>query len=76
MICFLRVGNDSVEEATRCPSIKYAIAEYRVEAEELARYDQRLDASIHIARSMAEVAEYPDYVLSLGPKGGVIVGRT
>lgn len=75
-VCFLRMGDDYLEDATRCHSIRDAIEEYREVAEELNGYEQKIEASIHIAKTMDEVAEYPDYVLSLGPRGGVKVETT
>lgn len=71
MKCYLRVGNDYLDDATACPSIRYAVNEFRAVAEELDRYGQRIEASVHIANSRDEIAEYPDYVLELGPRGGV-----
>lgn len=71
MKCFLRMGNDSLDEAVRCPSLKYAKGEFMATALELDRYGQRIDASIHIATDADEVVEYPDLVLSLGPRGGL-----
>lgn len=76
MICFLRIGDDYPDDATRCPSIAYAKAEFAAAATELDRYGQRIEASIHIAASKDELSEYPDYVLSLGPRGGIHMERT
>jgi hypothetical protein len=72
---YLRVGDDYLEDAVPYRSRAAAVAAYADEARQLARYDQRLEASIHIADSMDEVAEYPDFALSLGPRGGVRVER-
>lgn len=69
--CYLRVGNDYLEDSQRCPSIAYAVREFQVIAVELARYGQEIEASVHVAASKDELQEYPDYVLSLGPRGGV-----
>ena len=71
MKCFLRVGNDFLEDATRCSSKRYAIAEFRAIAEELSQFGQEIEASIHYASKRSELQEYPDFVLSLGPRGGV-----
>ena len=68
---YLRIGDDSFEAAAEHSSLRDAKAEYREVAEELDRYGQRIDASVHIAESRDECAEYPDYVLSLGPRGGI-----
>ena len=69
--CYLRVGADYLDEAIKCPSIKFAIGEFQAIAQELDNYGQRIEASIHIANKRSEIAEYPDYVISLGPRGGV-----
>lgn len=69
--CYLRMGNDPLEEAILFPSIAEACDEFLDTARELARYGQRIEASIHIADNFYEVAEYPDYVLALGPRGGL-----
>lgn len=76
MICFLRMGGDYLDDAIRCPSIAYAKAEFAAAATELDLYGQHIEASIHIAASKDQLAEYPDYVLSLGPRGGVRTDRT
>lgn len=69
--CYLRIANDDINEATRCRSIAYAKGEFMAAAQELDGYGQRIEASIHIADTWDEVDEYPDYVLSLGPRGGL-----
>jgi hypothetical protein len=74
-ICYLRIGNDSIGAVTRCESIRAACEEFRGIAEGLARFGQEIDASVHIAPTRDEVAEYPDLVLSLGPRGGLRVER-
>lgn len=71
MICFLRMANDYLEEAEKCSSIAGAVRAFEHTARELARYGQYTEAAIHIAKTLDEVVEYPDYVLSLGPRGGV-----
>ena len=73
--CFLRIGNDYLDAATRCDSIRAACAEFRDIAGGLARFDQRIEGSIHLAPCKAQVVEYPDFVLSLGPRGGLRVER-
>ena len=74
--CFLCFSTDTLDEAKKCQSIEFAKGEFMAVAEELARYGQTIEATVHIARRRSEVAEYPDYVLSLGPRGGLKVGRT
>ena len=76
MKTYLRIGSDYLDDAKRYRSKKRAIeAFYRV-ASELARHDQRIEASLHYARTKDELQEYPDFVLSIGPRGGVKVERT
>ena len=69
--CYLVLSTDTLDEAIKCSSISYAVEEYRAIAQELGNYGQRIEASIHIANKRSEIAEYPDYVISLGPRGGV-----
>lgn len=69
---YLRIGDDTLEEALRFTQKTDAIAEFRRVAEELAQYGQAIDASLHIAPSRAEVVEYPDFVLSLNESGRVV----
>ena len=71
MKCFLRQGSDYLEDAEPHNSIGDAKAAFLETATELAGYGQVHEASIHIADSIEEVVEYPDYVLSLGPRGGL-----
>lgn len=73
---FLRMGSDYLEDAKPYRSKRAAVDAFADTARELARYDQRIEASVHIAPTMAEVVEYPDFVLSLGPRGGVRVEST
>jgi hypothetical protein len=68
---YLRMGNDYLNEAARHATLRDAVAAFREVANELGRYDQRIEASIHIAAKRSECDEYPDYVLSVGPRGGV-----
>jgi hypothetical protein len=72
---YLREGNDRLEEATRCDTKAEAINLYRRNMEELHEYGQEHDAAIHIAENREALQEYPDWVLSRGPRGGVRVER-
>jgi len=71
MAYYLRMGNDYLNEAERHATLRDAVAAFREVANELGRYGQRIEASVHIADKRSECAEYPDYVLSVGPRGGV-----
>ncbi len=75
MKTYLRIGSDYLNDAKRYRSKNGAIEAYRLVATELARYEQRIDASLHYARNHDELHEYPDFVLSLGPRGGVKIER-
>ena len=72
---FLRLGSDYLEQARPYRTRAAAVAAYGYAARELAEYGQDLDASVHLAPTRAELVEYPDLVLSLGPRGGVRVER-
>lgn len=67
---YLRTGDDCLEDAVRHRTLADAKADFMETATELWRYGQHIDASVHIAPNRYYVAEYPDYVLSLGPRGG------
>jgi hypothetical protein len=73
---YLRFQDDYLEDAKAYQSKSAAIEAYRETMEELGRFGQRIEASLHIANSKAELAEYPDFVLSPGPRGGVRVEST
>lgn len=45
-------------------------------ATQLAGFGQTLRASLHIAKTVEAVSDYPDYVLSLGPRGALRCDRT
>ena len=72
---FLRLGSDDLDQARRYRTRAAAVAAYGHAAREQAEYGQDLDASVHLAPTRAELVEYPDLVLSLGPRGGVRVER-
>jgi len=75
MAYFLRMGADYLEDAVKHGTKAGAIAAFRETSDELDRYGQSITASIHIADTMEEVVEYPDFVLERGPRGGVKVER-
>ena len=72
---FLRLGADALDQACPYRTRAAALAAYGYVARELAKYGQAIDASVHITPSRAALVEYPDLVLSLGPRGGVRVER-
>ncbi len=75
VLVFLRVDNDSLDDARPFNTLRGAKARFRHIASELARYDQDCVATVHYARRRDELNEYPEYILELGPRGGVIVSR-
>ena len=68
---FLRLGADTLDDVLRFRTKAAAVDHYRSVAQELNRFGQSLEASIHRANSKQAVEEYPDFVLCLGPRGGV-----
>ena len=76
MAYYLRIGRDYLDQAERHATLGDAKAEFREAAAELLRYGQRLEASVHIGKSKSELDEYPDYVLSVGPRDGMRCERT
>ena len=72
---FLCLGADSVENALLFQTKTAALHKYQRVAQELERYGQELGASLHRAPSRHALSEYPDYLLALGPRGGVSVER-
>ena len=61
---FLRFADDYLEAAKGLKTLKGAREAYEETAEELWRYGQAIEATVHIAGSIDEVAEYPDYLLT------------
>jgi len=75
MAYFLRMGADYLEDAVKYTSKAGAIDAFRETSDELDRYGQSISASLHIADTLDDVVEYPDFVLERGPRGGVKVER-
>lgn len=71
MAYYLRMGPDYLDAAMVFKSKAAALDEFETTARNLARYGQRIEASLHIADSRGALQEYPDFVLSLGPRGGL-----
>ena len=76
MAYYLRIGSDCLDQAERHSTLGDAKAEFLCSARELAMFGQPLEASVHIGKRKSELDEYPDYVLSLGPRGGLRCERT
>jgi len=70
---FLRMGDDCLEDALMFRTKTAAVHKFQRVAQELACYDQHLEASLHLALNRNTLNEYPEHVLVLGPRGGVQV---
>lgn len=68
---FLREGSDALDKARPFPTLRAAVDAFATSARELARYGQAHEATVHVAARADQVDEYPDYMLTLGPRGGV-----
>ena len=73
---YLRIGDDDLDQARAYRTRAAAIDAFAEVARELDRFGQEIEASIHLAPCRDQINEYPDFVLSLGPRGGVRVERT
>ena len=71
MTYYLCVGADPLDDACGYARKSDALDTFRDVAEGLARFGQSIEGTIHIADKRSEIVEYPDFVLSLGPRGGV-----
>lgn len=68
---FLHHQGDTTPDPTPYRAKSHALAAYAAVAKGLYVYGQTHGATLHRARSVADVREYPDFVLALGPRGGV-----
>ena len=78
---YIRFDNQYLEDAELCDSITEAKRYFADTARDLGRYyGQKVTASLHLYdRRVTEgkhCQEYPDFLLSVGPRGGVRVERT
>lgn len=71
MAYYLRMGSDYLEQASKFGSKANALHAFETAARELDRYGHRIEASLHIADRKDDLQEYPDFILSLGPRGGL-----
>lgn len=76
MKVYLRLGADALTDAKRYRTKADAIAAFKAVAEELDRYGQRIEGTLHFARNREELAEYPDRLLELTARGTVKESRT
>lgn len=72
MIVYLRFADDYLADSIRFKSKKTAVEYFANTARELARYGQKIEATLHVGQSLEEIVEYPDFILSLGPRGGIV----
>ncbi len=75
MKCFLRIGSDYLDEAEPFDSIHSARDEAERVIRQLGGFGQHIEASIHIAARKDDLVEYPDYVITPGPRGGIQIER-
>lgn len=76
MKCYLLYSTSyDQSDAELCDSIGEAKREFMRTAEELDRYGQAIEASIHLrderCHDEPKLCEDPSYALSLGPRGGL-----
>lgn len=71
MAYVMRYADSPREEVTRFETIDAATAAFIKRAGDLARFGQSVEASLHFLRYNGAWEEYPDYLLSIGPRGGV-----
>ena len=74
---FLVLASDHISDRKRVmvfDTKRDAVSHYRSVADDFLRFsDVAPEATIHVAPSYAEAVEYPDFVLSIGPRGGTQV---
>ena len=71
MKTYLRLGADTLLAAQPYQSKAAAIAAYAKAARDLARFGQCIEAALHYAKNTDKLNEYPDFVLSIGPRNGI-----
>lgn len=75
MRVYLLYQGEYLEDATGYQSKWAAVDAFERTARELDRFGQKIEASLHLG-VQGELNEYPDFVLSLGPRGGLRVEKT
>lgn len=80
MKCYIRFNSDYLEDAEFCESVKAARDYFQSVAAELNGFGQSVEATIHVYDRSVEDSprcqEYPDYILGIGPRGGIRMERT
>lgn len=74
--CFF--ATDNLDHAIAFRQKSAAIDNYRALLAEHLRYGEPHNApqaSLHYANRRSEIDEYPDFILSCGPRGGVVCER-
>lgn len=69
MAYFLAYPRDYASDFEEYPTKKAALAAFRKTGRELARVGQYSEAVLYKADTRSEVRDYPDFVLSYGPRG-------
>jgi hypothetical protein len=69
---FLRIGNDYLDASMGYFTKSAALDEYEEVAREAIRFGNTPpEATIHMAPGRGQLQEYPDFVLTVGPRGGI-----
>lgn len=80
MRCYLYYAGTGHEKPIPYRSMAEAREEFLLTARELDRFGQAMTATLHMrderVHDEPKMAEYPDYVLSLGPRGGLKLETT
>lgn len=75
MRCYLIYAGSPHEKPEAFRSMAEAKDDFWVTAKELDRYGQKCEATLHLRderiHDEPKMSEYPEYVLSLGPRGGL-----
>lgn len=71
---YLRIDNEDLEDIASFPNKAGAVAEFEKIARGLLPYGQIVEGTIYVADYLDDFP-YPDFVLGLGPRGGVRVER-
>ena len=69
MAHYLAYPRDYASDFEEYPTKKAALAAFRKTGRELARVGQYSEAVLYRANDRADIREYPDFVLSYGPRG-------
>jgi hypothetical protein len=71
MPTMLRYPTDAPDAGKIYATVGGATRAFEATMRSLERFGQSVEASLHIADHDGEFHDYPDYVLTRGPRGGV-----